>query len=61
MKLDGFLKKQKYTRIKLKRLKSDHLALKASINGVKGRFILDTGASNTLVDDKHAKLFKLEA
>ena len=60
MKLDNFLKKQNYTKIKLKRLKSNHLALKATINGVKGKFILDTGASNTLIDDKHAELFKLE-
>ncbi|MBT8258732.1 MAG: retroviral-like aspartic protease family protein [Bacteroidia bacterium] len=60
MKLNNFLKKRKYTKIKLKRLKSNHFALKATINGVKGQFILDTGASNTLVHDEHAKLFKLE-
>lgn len=59
MKLEGYLKKHKYTRVKLKRLKSNHFVLKARINGVKGRFILDTGASNTLIDDKHAGLFKL--
>ena len=59
MKLNDYLKKRKYTRIKLKRLKSNHLALKASVNGVKGLFILDTGASNTLIDDKHAEQFKL--
>ncbi|MBT8254287.1 MAG: aspartyl protease family protein [Bacteroidia bacterium] len=31
----------------------------ASINGIKGRFILDTGASNTLVDDNPSNTFKL--
>ncbi|NNF73727.1 MAG: clan AA aspartic protease [Flavobacteriaceae bacterium] len=59
MKLKSFLKKKNYTRIKLKRLKSDHFAMTASINGIKGRFILDTGASNTLVDDNPSNTFKL--
>ncbi len=59
MKLKGYLKKRKYTKIRLKRIKSNHFVLKATVNGVKGRFILDTGASNTLIDDKRAETFKL--
>lgn len=47
--LDKVLKKKKYTKIKLKKIATNHLELKAKINGVKGRFILDTGASNSCV------------
>lgn len=47
--LDKILKKKKYTKIKLKKIATNHLELKAKINGVKGRFILDTGASNSCV------------
>ncbi len=43
------LKKNKYIKIKLKKIATNHLELKAKINGVKGRFILDTGASNSCV------------
>lgn len=60
MSLAEFLKEKDYTRIKLHRLKSNHFAMKATINGVKGWFILDTGASNTLVDHEHSKLFKMK-
>lgn len=47
--LKKVLKKKKYIKIKLKRIVTNHLELKAKINGVKGRFILDTGASNSCV------------
>lgn len=47
--INKILKKNKYVKIKLKKLVSNHLELKAKINGVKGRFILDTGASNSCV------------
>ena len=59
MKLEKFLSDKNYSKIKLKRLKSNHFELKARINGVKGRFILDTGASNTLVDTALHEQFKL--
>jgi len=49
MNLATFLDKKKYISIPLKKTKTGHFELKASINGVKGRFILDTGASNTCV------------
>ena len=60
MNLKEYLTSHNYTKIKLKRLKSNHFELKATINGVKGRFILDTGASNTLVDHEHHDLFNLK-
>lgn len=49
MNLKQFLEKKKYYSIPLKTTITNHFELKASINGVKGRFILDTGASNTCI------------
>ncbi len=49
MNLATFLDKKKYKNIPLIKTKTGHFEFKASINGVKGRFILDTGASNTCV------------
>lgn len=43
------LKKKGYIKIKLKKIATNHLELKAKINNVKGCFILDTGASNSCV------------
>ena len=40
---------------------TNHLELKAKINGVKGRFILDTGASNSCVDVDLIDFFRLDA
>ncbi len=57
-RLKKALKKKKYIRIKLKRMKTNHLELKAKINGVKGRFILDTGASNSCIGLNLAVRFK---
>ncbi|WP_439128629.1 retropepsin-like aspartic protease [Polaribacter sp.] len=48
-RLAKILKKKKYIKIKLKKIATNHLELKAKINGIKGRFILDTGASNSCV------------
>jgi hypothetical protein len=59
--LEGILKKRKYIKIKLKKITTNHLELKAKINGIKGRFILDTGASNSCVDISLIEYFNLEA
>ena len=61
MELKEFLDARGYSKIKLKLLKSNHFELKAKINGVKGRFILDTGASNTLVHTSNDHQFNLIA
>lgn len=58
-KLKKVLRKKKYIRIKLKRMKTNHLELSAKINGVKGRFILDTGASNSCIGLELAEFFKV--
>jgi len=50
-----------YTRIKLKLTKTNHFEVKATINGIKGRFILDTGASSSCVGFKALEIFNLVA
>ncbi len=60
MVLKDYLLNQGYTKIKLKLTKTNHFELKAKINGVAGRFILDTGASNTLVETSNFEMFKLK-
>jgi len=57
--LKKVLRKKKYVRIKLKKIITNHLELSAKINGVKGKFILDTGASNSCVGLDLAEKFKL--
>ena len=60
-RLGKILKKNKYIKIKLKKIATNHLELKATINGVKGRFILDTGASNSCVGLDLIEHFNLDA
>lgn len=60
-KLPELLKKEKYKKIKFRVSKTQHLLIKASINGVKGNFILDTGASNSCVGFESVSMFLLEA
>jgi len=47
--LNKFLKESGYVSVKLNFLKTKHYSLKANINGINGKFILDTGASNSCV------------
>lgn len=58
--LPDILKKESYKKIKFKVTKNQHLVLKATINGVKGNFILDTGASNSFVGFESTGLFLLK-
>ncbi len=55
------LKKNNYKKINFKVSKTQHLLIKASINGVKGNFILDTGASNSCVGFESIEYFQLTA
>lgn len=59
--LPDILKKENYKKIKFKVSKTQHLLINARINGVKGNFILDTGASNSCVGFESIDLFLLEA
>lgn len=56
-----FLLDKGYTKVKLKLTKTNHFEIKAIINGVKGRFILDTGASNSCVGFDAIETFNLIA
>ena len=47
--LNKFLKDTGYVGVKLDFLKTKHYSFEAKINGINGRFILDTGASNSCV------------
>ncbi|MFD2542604.1 TIGR02281 family clan AA aspartic protease [Lacinutrix gracilariae] len=59
--LKDFLQKKGYTKIKLHLTKTNHFEIKASINGIKGLFILDTGASSSCVGFEGIETFKLKA
>ena len=58
--LQEFLLNKGYTKIKLHLTKTNHFEIIAKINGVKGTFILDTGASNSCVGFESIELFKLD-
>lgn len=59
--LQHILQKENYKKIKFKITKTQHLLIKGKINGVKGNFILDTGASSSCVGFESIALFLLEA
>src|SRR5690554_7315983 len=61
LNLKDFLLAKGYTKIKLKLIKTNHFEIKATINGVKGLFILDTGASSSCVGFEAVNTFKLKA
>jgi len=60
-RLKRILSHNGYVKIKLKKTATNHFEIKAKINGVKGRFILDTGASSSCVGFDKIDWFKLEA
>ena len=60
--LNKFLKSEGYSSVKLIFLETKHYLIEAKVNGIKGRFVLDTGASNscicTSLEDKFKVLSK---
>ena len=60
--LNKFLKTKGYSSEKLIFLETKHYLIEAKVNGIKGRFVLDTGASNscicTSLEDKFKVLSK---
>ncbi len=58
--LKDFLVNKGYSKVKLKFTKTNHFEIKASINGIKGRFILDTGASSSCVGFEAIERFNLK-
>ncbi|RUT70829.1 acid protease [Flavobacterium cupreum] len=59
--LHKVLKKAKYRKVKFRVTKTQHLLIKAKINGVSGNFILDTGASNTCIGFESIDYFEISA
>ncbi len=57
--LKKFLKKKNYVYIPLVLTATDHFEINAKINSIKGRFILDTGASNTCIGMDRIEHFNL--
>ena len=47
--LNKYLKDSGYISVKLNFLKTKHYSLEAKINGINGKLILDTGASNSCI------------
>ncbi len=58
--LHKFLIEKGYTKVKLRLTKTNHFEIKATINGNKGLFILDTGASNSCIGFESADTFNLK-
>lgn len=56
-----FLLEKEYKKIKLRLTQTNHFEVRASINGVKGLFILDTGASNSCIGFEDVDFFNLKA
>jgi predicted aspartyl protease len=59
--LQEFLLEKGYIKVKLKLTKTNHFEIKATINGVKGTFILDTGASSSCAGFEAIQTFHLNA
>jgi predicted aspartyl protease len=54
------LLKKGYIHIPMKITKTNHLVVNVKLNGVKGRFIVDTGASNSCVGLEEVHKFRIE-
>lgn len=57
--LKELLKKEGYKKVTFKISRTQHLFIRAKINGVVGDFILDTGASNSCIDFAHIDMFNV--
>lgn len=59
LSLKKFLKNKNYIRVPLVFTATNHFEIVAKINGISGRFILDTGASNTCIGLDKIEFFNL--
>lgn len=57
--LRQLLLQKEYYRVKLILTKTNHFEVQASLNGIQGNFIVDTGASNSCVGFEAAEKFNL--
>jgi predicted aspartyl protease len=58
--LHEYLGGKNYKKIRFKIIKTQHLLVKAKINGIAGNFILDTGASSSCVGFESINFFQLK-
>ncbi|WAC03835.1 retropepsin-like aspartic protease [Lacinutrix neustonica] len=58
--LQELLLNHSYKKVKLKLTKTNHFEVKATLNGVKGLFILDTGASSSCIGFADTNVFNLK-
>ena len=59
--LRNFLEAKNFTRIPLKKLSTGHYKITLTINGIKGGFIVDTGASTSCIGLDSASVFLLKS
>ena len=59
--LKKFLSKKNYIKVPLVLTATNHFEIVAKLNGITGRFILDTGASNTCVGFDKIEFFNLKS
>ncbi|PWL37369.1 acid protease [Flagellimonas aquimarina] len=59
--LNQFLSNAGYVELKMHKLPSGHLHLVGILNGIQVNFLLDTGASGTVIDEKNKDKFKMES
>jgi len=59
--LKKFLKEKDYSPTKLVLTKTNHFEIEAKINNITGRFIVDTGASNTCIGFDKIERFGLKS
>ena len=57
--LNKFLKSEGYNSEKLIFIETKHYLIEAKVNGIKGKFILDTGASNSCICTSLENKFKV--
>lgn len=59
--LESYLVKKDFIKLSLKKMPSGHLHLFGKLNGVKGNFILDTGAGTTVIEEKNKDKFHMKS
>lgn len=52
---------QGFSRVPLKKINTNHFEIKATVNGISGKFILDTGASNSCIGTDSVAHFNIKA
>ena len=54
--LEQQLLKADYIKLQMEKMPSGHLHIVGELNGIKGNFILDTGAGATVIEEKYRKI-----